>query len=89
MITLTFKSKLLNDISGFEDCINQVAREYLLEGMKDRSIVKDGKIVGAITGVDLEKNEFTGVLWCELSADIAEVPGFVSRSYVDKINISI
>ena len=31
--TLTFKSKLLNDISGFEDCINPVAREYLQEGM--------------------------------------------------------
>lgn len=85
--TLTFKSKL-NNISGFEDCINPVAREYLLEGMKDRSIVKDGKIVGAVTGVDLENNEFTGVLWCELSADIAEVPGSAS-SYVDKINISI
>ncbi len=83
--TLTFKSKL-NNISGLDYFVNPVGRECAIENMKDRAIVKDEKVVGAVTGVDLEKNEFTGVLWCELDAEIVKIN---ADSYIGDIQITI
>ena len=76
MDSIDLKTNTINISGRISDLLNHITsemrKESLLNGMINRPIMNGEKVVGVVTGYNIETGFWNGVLWCDTYPSIME-----------------